>query len=70
MTHQFTTFGILIMFGIVFVPVYVMFLGWFFGKPRELRPVVKGVGYLVVFTFGIVVSLWLLGTVLSLIVPY
>ena len=70
MTHDFTTFGILIMFGIVFVPVYVMFAGWIFGKPREYRPVLKGIGYLVVFTIAIVASLGVLGLVLSLIVPY
>ncbi|WP_290819187.1 hypothetical protein [Halovivax sp.] len=68
--HDSTTFGILIMFGIVFVPVYVMFAGWFLGKPKQLRPVAKGIGYLVVYTAAIVVALGILGTVLSLIVPY
>ena len=70
MTHEFTTFGILIMFGIVFVPVYAMFAGWIFGKPREYVPVLKGIGYLAVFTVGIVIALGILGLVLSLIVPY
>ena len=68
--HDATTFGILIMFGIVFVPVYVMLAGWFLGEPREFRPVAKGIGYLVAYTGVIIIGLAVLGTILSLIVPY
>ena len=43
-----------LLFGIVLLPVYAMLLGWFFGRPRSLRLVLLGVGYLV----GITVAMW------------
>lgn len=43
-----------LLFGIVLLPVYGMFLGWFLGKPRNLRLALMGVGYVV----GITVALW------------
>lgn len=29
--------GFLLLFGIVMSPIYLMFLGWFLGRPRDLR---------------------------------
>lgn len=43
-----------LLFGIVLLPVYGMLLGWFLGKPRNLRLALTGVGYLV----GITVAMW------------
>ena len=40
--------------GIILVPVYGMLLGWFLGKPRNLRLALRGVAYL----FGMIVMLW------------
>ncbi len=40
--------------GIILVPVYGMLLGWYFGKPRNLRLALRGTAYL----FGMIVLLW------------
>ncbi len=38
--------GSWLIFGIVLLPLYAMLLGWFLGKPRDLRVALMGVGYL------------------------
>ena len=47
--------GTWLIFGIVLVPVYMVLLGWFLGKPRNLRLSLLGVGYVV----GLTTLLWL-----------
>ena len=47
--------GTWLIFGIVLVPVYVILLGWFLGKPRNLRLSLLGVGYVV----GLTTLLWI-----------
>ncbi len=47
--------GTWLIFGIVLLPVYMMLLGWFLGKPRNLRLSLVGVGYVV----GLTTLLWL-----------
>lgn len=47
-------YGEIVILGIVFAPVYLMLLGWFLGRPRELRLPLIGVGYLV----GTTVAMW------------
>jgi hypothetical protein len=42
--------GPILIFGIVLAPVYLMLAGWLFGRPRELRLPLIGVGFLVGFT--------------------
>ena len=46
--------GYWLIFGIVLLPVYGILLGWFFGKPRNFRLALMGLGYLV----GLIVFLW------------
>lgn len=46
--------GAWLIFGIVLLPVYGTLLGWFLGKPRDLRLALMGLGYLV----GITVLMW------------
>lgn len=46
--------GAWLIVGIVLLPIYLMLLGWFFGKPRNFRVALMGVGYLV----GLTVLLW------------
>jgi len=43
-----------LLFGIILAPVYGMFLGWFLGKPRNIRLALRGTVYL----FGMIVLLW------------
>lgn len=44
------SFGHVLLLGVVFAPLYLMLAAWFVGGPRQLRPVVVGVGFLVGFT--------------------
>ncbi len=46
--------GTWLIFGVIFVPVYVVLAAWFLGEPRNTRTAVLGVGYLV----GLTVLLW------------
>lgn len=43
-----------LIFGILLLPVYLVLLGWLLGKPRSLRLMLMGLGYLV----GLTVLLW------------
>ena len=56
--------GTWLIFGIVLVPVYTLLLGWFLGKPRNLRLSLMGVGYVA----GLLAFLWAGLTVMSTIV--
>ena len=46
--------GSWLIFGIVMLPVYAVILGWFLGKPRNVRTAMMGLGYLI----GLTVALW------------
>lgn len=46
--------GTWVIFGIVLVPVYLMLLGWFLGKPRDFGKSFLGLGYII----GLIVALW------------
>ena len=61
-----TPVGPILIFGVVLSPVYLMLAGWLFGRPRELRLPLIGLGFLAGFTvlawgamalFGLVVDL-------------
>lgn len=69
MTHAALHIGLVLIFGIVMLPVYVMIAGWLFGEPREYRPVVLGFGFMVAAFAVLIVALAVLGVALSLIVP-
>jgi hypothetical protein len=45
-----TGIGPVLIFGIVLAPVYLMLAGWLFGRPRDLRLPMIGVGLLIGFT--------------------
>lgn len=69
MTHAAEHIGLIVIFGIVMLPVYVMFAGWIFGEPRDFGPVVMTFGYMLGFTVLMIIGLALLGVGLSLVVP-
>jgi hypothetical protein len=58
-------YGEIVILGVVFAPVYLMLLGWFLGRPRELRLPLIGVGYLVSITVGMWVGLALFAAALG-----
>lgn len=43
MTWETIPVGVWLIFGIVGLPVYAIFLGWFLGKPRNIKTSVLGV---------------------------
>lgn len=59
------TFGLWLLLGIVFAPFYLMVAGWVFGRPREWRMPLIGLGFLVGLTVlawgGMAIFAWLLG---------
>jgi ABC-type transport system involved in cytochrome bd biosynthesis fused ATPase/permease subunit len=59
--------GTILIFGVVMLPVYMMLVGWFAGKPRELRMPLLGVGILASVTVGLWAGLAVLGAVVGLI---
>ncbi len=42
--------GLFLIFGVVLSPVYLMVAGWLFGRPRELRLPMIGLGFIAGFT--------------------
>jgi hypothetical protein len=59
--------GTWLLFGIVLLPVYLMLLGWFFGRPRNLRLVLLGLGYLIGITLGMWVGLGVFVALLGIV---
>ena len=70
MAHETVHLGLIVIFGIIMLPVYVMIVGWLFGKPRDFRSVAMTFGYLIGFVLLIVAGLGVLGTGISFITPY
>jgi hypothetical protein len=60
-------YGQILILGIVFAPVYLMLLGWFIGRPRDLRLALIGVGYLTTITVGLWVGLAIFAAILGAI---
>ena len=44
-----TRLGPVLIFAVILSPLYLMLAGWLFGRPRELRLPLIGVGFLVGF---------------------
>lgn len=61
---EFMAPGTWLIFGIVFLPVYLAFLGWFLGEPRDVKTGVMGLGYFV----GLILALWVPLYILTLII--
>lgn len=57
-TAGFPDTGTWLIFGVILMPVYVMIAAWFLGSPRNPRMAAMGVGYLVVITTGLWVTMF------------
>jgi hypothetical protein len=55
--------GTWLIFAVIMAPVYGTLLGWFLGKPRDLRKAFLGVGLLL----GIGLALWIGMLLISLL---
>ena len=54
MTWEVIAPGTWLIFGIIGLPVYAVLLGWYLGKPTDLKTATMGLVYLV----GLTVLLW------------
>lgn len=61
--------GLITIFAIVLVPIYIFFIASFIGKPRAFKVTVLILGLPTALTLLSILFVWLLGAVLSLIVP-
>ncbi|MDX1619454.1 MAG: hypothetical protein R3320_00585 [Nitriliruptorales bacterium] len=61
------SFGTVLLLGVVFAPLYLMLIGWFAGRPRQLRPVLVGVGFLVGLTAMAWIGMAVFALVLNLV---
>ncbi|WP_254863044.1 hypothetical protein [Halovivax gelatinilyticus] len=68
MTHAITNIGLIVIFGIVMIPVYLMVAGWLFGGPRDFRTVGISIGYMLGFTVVILIGLAITGAAITIIV--
>ena len=59
--------GVILIFGVVLAPVYLMLVGWFAGEPRELRTPLLGVGILATVTVGLWAGLAVFAALIGLI---
>lgn len=58
-TAGFPDTGTWLVFGIILLPVYVMIGAWFLGAPRRAKTAAMGLGYLVVITTGVWVTMFI-----------
>ena len=65
--HDLVQFGLLVIFGFVMLPVYAMFVGWLFGKPRDFKPVGIAFMYLFVYISVTIIGLGIVGSAISLV---
>ena len=68
--HDVLHLGLIVIFGIIMLPVYVMIAGWLVGKPRDYWSVTLAFGYVLAFVVVTVAALFLLDVAISLFVPY
>lgn len=59
--------GLLLVFGVVLLPLYLVLAGWFLGEPRHPGHAATGVFFLVGIAIGTIVALWAMGAVLGLV---
>lgn len=70
MVHDTVHVGLYVIFGIIMLPVYVMIVGWFVGKPRDFRTLALTFVYVFSLLIAIVFGLLVLDAGVSLLVPY
>ncbi len=62
-----TPIGPVLIFAVVLSPVYLMLAGWVFGRPRELRLPLIGIGLLAAFTALAWGGMALLGLIIDVV---
>ena len=68
MTHEVAHIGLYVIFGIVLLPVYLMLIGWFVGKPQYFRAIALTLGFMISYAISIIIGIFVMGVVLSVFV--
>lgn len=59
--------GLVVVFGVVLLPLYLVLAGWFLGEPRDSKHAALGVFFLGGIAIAAIVGLWMMGFTLSVI---
>ncbi|MEF8843783.1 MAG: hypothetical protein V5A62_19530 [Haloarculaceae archaeon] len=59
--------GLVVVFGVVMLPLYLVLAGWFLGEPRHPKHAAMGVFFLGGIAIGAIVGLWMMDLALSVI---
>ena len=68
MTHEVAHIGLYVIFGIVLLPVYLMLIGWFVGKPQYFRAIALTLGFMITYAVSIILGIFVMGVILSVVV--
>lgn len=68
--HETMHLGLYVIFGVIMLPVYVMVVGWIFGKPKDYRSVALAFSYVIALLLVVIVGLFVVGMLTSLFTPY
>lgn len=67
MTWDVIPVGVWLIFGVVGLPVYAIFLGWFLGKPRNIKTNVLGMTTFLTLVMALWVGLFVTTMVIRLL---
>ncbi len=70
MTWETIPVGVWLIFGIVGLPVYAIFLGWFLGKPRNPKTSVLGVTVFLTLVSAVWIGLYLTTVMIGFIFDF
>lgn len=59
--------GLVLVFGVVLLPLYLVVGGWFLGEPRHPKHAATGVFFLAGIAVATIVALWIMGAVLGVV---
>lgn len=59
--------GTYLIFGIVLLPIYVMIMSWYLGRPRDTTKASLGLGYLAGLTIGLWGGLYVVTVIIKLL---
>lgn len=61
-----TTLGLYVLFGVLWLPLYLILIGWFTDGPQDFRTAAIGLGYFLVIATAIIASTVVLALFLGL----
>lgn len=61
--------GLLVIFGIILLPVYLYILASLIGRPKNLKTALLFIGFPFLIIALFIVAIWVLGAILQAVVP-